>query len=114
MPATKDQVGRGRRRIVAQRLREFFVALLARLSGGSAELFDKAKQASEKPIDKRPPDVPKAMRNPVPATAAPMMLRRPVGFIEPCLPSKAPRPPSGLLWIHEIKYYRLMVRQDFI
>jgi len=55
MPATKDQVGRGRRRIVAQRLREFFTALLARLSAGSAELFDKAEQATEEPTDKKPP-----------------------------------------------------------
>jgi hypothetical protein len=55
MPTTKDQVDRGRRRIVAQRLREFFAVLLARLSGGSTELFDKAKQAAEEPTDKRPP-----------------------------------------------------------
>jgi hypothetical protein len=55
MPTTKDQMGRGRRRIVAQRLREFFAALLARFSGGSAELFDKAKLAAEEPTDKRPP-----------------------------------------------------------
>jgi bifunctional non-homologous end joining protein LigD len=36
------------------------------------------------------------------------------GFIEPCLPSKAVRPPSGPLWVHEIKHdgYRLMVRRD--
>jgi bifunctional non-homologous end joining protein LigD len=38
----------------------------------------------------------------------------PSGFIEPCLPSKAARPPSGPLWVHEIKHdgYRLMVRRD--
>ena len=31
-----------------------------------------------------------------------------------CLPSKAVRPPSGPLWVHEIKHdgYRLMVRWD--
>ena len=36
------------------------------------------------------------------------------GFIEPCQPSKVARPPSGPLWIHEIKHdgYRLMVRRD--
>ena len=36
------------------------------------------------------------------------------GFIQPCLPSRAARPPSGPLWIHEIKHdgYRLMVRRD--
>jgi hypothetical protein len=30
--------------------------------------------------------------------------RRPSGFIEPCLPSKAVAPPSGPLWVHEIKH----------
>jgi bifunctional non-homologous end joining protein LigD len=36
------------------------------------------------------------------------------GFIEPCLPSPAERPPSGSNWIHEIKHdgYRLMARRD--
>jgi ATP-dependent DNA ligase len=36
------------------------------------------------------------------------------GFIEPCLPSPAERPPSGLDWVHEIKHdgYRLMARRD--
>jgi bifunctional non-homologous end joining protein LigD len=36
------------------------------------------------------------------------------GFIEPCQPSKAARPPPGPLWVHEIKHdgYRLMVRRD--
>jgi hypothetical protein len=40
--------------------------------------------------------------------------RRPSGFIEPCLPSKVARPPSGPLWVHKIKHdgYRLMVRRD--
>ena len=40
--------------------------------------------------------------------------RRPSGFIEPCQPSKVARPPSGPLWVHEIKHdgYRLMVRRD--
>jgi bifunctional non-homologous end joining protein LigD len=43
-----------------------------------------------------------------------MVLPRPSGFIEPCLPSKVFRPPSGPLWVHEIKHdgYRLMVRRD--
>jgi ATP-dependent DNA ligase len=38
----------------------------------------------------------------------------PCGFIEPRLPLKAARPPSGPLWVHEIKHdgYRLMVRRD--
>ena len=50
-----------------------------------------------------------------PLPYAPAMIgRRPCGFIEPCLPSKAARPPSGPLWVHEIKHdgYRLMVRRD--
>ena len=42
-----------------------------------------------------------------------MIVRRP-GFIEPCLPSKVVRPPTGPLWVHEIKHdgYRLMVGRD--
>ena len=43
-----------------------------------------------------------------------MIVRRPSGFIKPCLPSKVSRPPTGSLWVHEIKHdgYRLMVRRD--
>jgi ATP-dependent DNA ligase len=42
--------------------------------------------------------------------------RRPSGFIEPCLPSKVARPPSGPLWVHEIKHdgYRLMVAPGWL
>ena len=38
----------------------------------------------------------------------------PAGFIEPCLPTPADKPPSGANWIHEIKHdgYRLMARRD--
>ncbi|MGA8156788.1 MAG: DNA ligase [Rhodoplanes sp.] len=28
----------------------------------------------------------------------------PLGFIAPCLPTKAPHPPTGALWLHEIKH----------
>jgi hypothetical protein len=28
----------------------------------------------------------------------------PAGFIAPCLPIAAPKPPSGGLWLHEIKH----------
>jgi bifunctional non-homologous end joining protein LigD len=40
--------------------------------------------------------------------------RPPAGFIEPCIPSPAPRPPAGDNWIHEIKQdgYRMMARRD--
>jgi bifunctional non-homologous end joining protein LigD len=39
---------------------------------------------------------------------------RPSGFVEPCRPSKAIKPPSGPLWIHEFKHdgFRLMVRRE--
>jgi bifunctional non-homologous end joining protein LigD len=39
---------------------------------------------------------------------------RPSGFVEPCLPTPADRPPSGPDWVHEIKHdgYRLMARRD--
>jgi ATP-dependent DNA ligase len=38
----------------------------------------------------------------------------PAGFIAPCLPSRAERPPAGPRWIHEIKHdgFRMMVRRD--
>ena len=56
---------------------------------------------------------PIARLKPVPY-APPMIVRRPSGFIPPCLPSKAARPPSGPLWVHEIKHdgYRSMVRSS--
>src|SRR5215470_18959282 len=40
--------------------------------------------------------------------------RTPAGFIQPCLPSPAERPPTGPGWIHEIKHdgFRMMVRRD--
>jgi bifunctional non-homologous end joining protein LigD len=42
------------------------------------------------------------------------MRPRTSGFVEPCLPSTAPKPPSGPNWIHEIKHdgFRMMVRRD--
>jgi bifunctional non-homologous end joining protein LigD len=49
---------------------------------------------------------------------SPMSLRertRPgLGIIEPCLPSPAKAPPSGLGWLHEIKHdgFRIMARRD--
>jgi bifunctional non-homologous end joining protein LigD len=38
----------------------------------------------------------------------------PSGFIEPCQPSSAPKPPSGPDWLHEIKYdgFRLLAWRD--
>jgi bifunctional non-homologous end joining protein LigD len=38
----------------------------------------------------------------------------PAGFIAPCLPATAPRPPSGDLWLHEIKHdgFRVIARKD--
>jgi ATP-dependent DNA ligase len=38
----------------------------------------------------------------------------PAGFIAPCLPTKAPEPPCGPLWLHEIKHdgFRMIVRRD--
>jgi ATP-dependent DNA ligase len=37
-----------------------------------------------------------------------------LGSIEPCLPSPAKAPPSGLGWIHEIKRdgFRILARRD--
>jgi hypothetical protein len=38
----------------------------------------------------------------------------PTGFIQPCLPTKAPIPPYGGLWLHEIKHdgFRVIARKD--
>jgi bifunctional non-homologous end joining protein LigD len=43
-----------------------------------------------------------------------MLQRTPTGFIEPCLPYPAERPPFGPDWVHEIKHdgYRLTARRD--
>ena len=45
-----------------------------------------------------------------------MLLLRtlPAGFIAPCLPMTAPRPPSGPLWLHEVKHdgFRVSARKD--
>jgi bifunctional non-homologous end joining protein LigD len=36
------------------------------------------------------------------------------GFVPPCLPIKAPQPPSGDAWVHEIKHdgFRVIARKD--
>ncbi len=36
------------------------------------------------------------------------------GFVPPCLPTKALEPPSGTLWLHEIKHdgFRVIARKD--
>jgi ATP dependent DNA ligase domain len=38
----------------------------------------------------------------------------PAGFIAPCLPTKALTPPSGALWLHEIKHdgFRVVARKS--
>src|SRR5262249_44977074 len=38
----------------------------------------------------------------------------PRGFVPPCLPTKAPQPPSGDAWLHEIKHdgFRVIARKD--
>jgi bifunctional non-homologous end joining protein LigD len=38
---------------------------------------------------------------------------RTIGFIPSCLPTKAPRPPTGEAWLHGIKHgFRIVVRKD--
>jgi bifunctional non-homologous end joining protein LigD len=38
----------------------------------------------------------------------------PTGFVVPAQPVKAPKPPVGTDWVHEIKHdgYRIIVRRD--
>ena len=51
-----------------------------------------------------------------PTISAKMIKRRvfPAGFVEPCIPILAHKPPAGPQWVHEIKHdgYRLIVRRD--
>jgi hypothetical protein len=44
---------------------------------------------------------------------SPSPKRQPTGFIEPCIPTQADKPPTGPDWIHEIKHdgYRMIVRK---
>jgi bifunctional non-homologous end joining protein LigD len=37
----------------------------------------------------------------------------PSGFIAPCLPTSAPQPPTGELWLHEVKHdgFRVIARK---
>jgi ATP-dependent DNA ligase len=41
-------------------------------------------------------------------------VKLPAGFVPPCLPSKASTPPSGPLWLHEIKHdgFRVIARKE--
>src|SRR5215211_2726602 len=61
-----------------------------------------------------PDSTPVYVFNIQPAMLRKRVARSPVGFIEPCRPTKAARPPSGPLWIHEIKHdgFRLLVRRE--
>jgi bifunctional non-homologous end joining protein LigD len=45
---------------------------------------------------------------------SPSLIRRPRGFIEPCLPTGADTVPSGPQWVHEIKHdgYRFICRLE--
>ena len=38
----------------------------------------------------------------------------PVGFVAPCLATSAPQPPSGAVWLHEIKHdgFRVIARKN--
>jgi ATP-dependent DNA ligase len=60
--------------------------------------------------------MPRTTPNDDPARAAARRrdLTLPSGFIAPCLPMMAPSPPSGPLWLHEIKHdgLRIVARTD--
>jgi bifunctional non-homologous end joining protein LigD len=45
----------------------------------------------------------------------PSLRRQPPGFIEPCIPTRAEKPPVGPDWTHEIKHdgYRMIVWMCF-
>jgi bifunctional non-homologous end joining protein LigD len=48
------------------------------------------------------------------AASQPRALTLQAGFIPPCLPMQAPSPPSGPLWLHEMKHdgFRIIARKD--
>jgi ATP-dependent DNA ligase len=43
-----------------------------------------------------------------------MLVVRADGFVDPCIPTLAAKPPAGPGWVHEVKHdgYRLIVRRD--
>jgi hypothetical protein len=43
-----------------------------------------------------------------------MLVVRADGFVAPCIPTLAVKPPAGPGWVHEVKHdgYRLIVRRD--
>src|SRR6476620_8804324 len=45
---------------------------------------------------------------------SPPLRALPAGFIAPCLPTSSPQPPSGEMWLHEIKHdgFRVIARKD--
>src|SRR3981081_2728029 len=51
---------------------------------------------------------------PGPTPPRPRDLTLPPGFLPPCLPMMAPRPPSGPFWFHEIKHdgFRIIARKN--
>jgi hypothetical protein len=53
-------------------------------------------------------------RNPLARSCAPLAKKSPVGFIRPCEPTLAARPPSGPGWLHEIKHdgFRILARKQ--
>jgi hypothetical protein len=41
-----------------------------------------------------------------------MLVVRADGFVDPCIPSRTPKPPSGPDWVHDIKHAGLVVGRD--
>ena len=58
--------------------------------------------------------MPNLLLDPRPVVTHRRDLTLPTGFIPPCLPMTAPHPPSGPLWLHEIKHdgLRVIARKD--
>jgi bifunctional non-homologous end joining protein LigD len=50
----------------------------------------------------------------LPVTTYSAAMPLPRGFVPPCLPTRAPQPPSGDTWVHEIKHdgFRVIARKD--
>jgi bifunctional non-homologous end joining protein LigD len=58
--------------------------------------------------------VPTPRRGGEPLSGGGIVTVRSNGFVAPCIPTRAAKPPTGSDWVHEIKHdgYRLIVRRD--
>jgi hypothetical protein len=67
--------------------------------------------SNDSTVERAAPGFPSRSARPIYARMLPRPPNLPAEFVPPCLPMKAPKPPSGALWLHEIKL-RVIARKD--